>query len=206
MRAVVTKFSPWLAALAGALAACSSSSGDGTAAGDGGTTGTAAASGCPAKDTVTVSAACVPCLMAHCSAEQSAYAGPNWATGSYSSAGGACGAWLSCIPTCGCNDSACDTRCAAMMTTPGCMSANQAVGACTMQNCAGECAASVNAASSGFCMIQNGSGGTCPTAGLIGCCKMAAQEVCVYPPVTAAEGMQICAGGGDAGGAWSTTP
>jgi hypothetical protein len=206
MRATFTKFShwlAWLAACAGALAACSSaSSGNGATAADGGMTG-AAASGCPAKDTVTLSAACVPCLTAHCSAEQSAYAGPNWATGSYSSAGGACGAWLSCIPTCGCNDTACDTRCSAMMTTPGCMSANQAVGACSMQNCAGECAVSATSVSNGLCLALNG--GTCPTANLIGCCKTAAQETCFYPPLTAAEGMQTCINDGDAG-TWSTTP
>jgi hypothetical protein len=31
---------------------------------------------------------------------------------------------------------------------------------------------------------------------------MSTMETCVYPPLTAAEGMQICANGGT----WSTTP
>jgi hypothetical protein len=138
--------------------------------------------------------------MAHCNAEQSAYAGSNWATGTYATAGGACGGYFMCIAGCGCGATACLAKCG---MSPDCMSAGNAVDSCSTQYCSADCAVSAASVSNGLCVAVNG--GTCPTAGLIGCCKTATLETCVYPPLTAAEGMQTCVNDGDAG-TWSTTP
>src|SRR6201994_2573218 len=193
MRPMFTTWSPWLAALAAALVACSSSSGNGTTAGDGGTSGPSSST-CQGSVTYSMSSTCVPCLMAHCNAEESAYAGSNWATGSYASAGGACGDYFMCIAKCGCGATACLAGCA---QSADCMSAGNAVDSCTMQSCQADCATSAVSVSNGLCVAANG--GTCPTANLIGCCKTATLETCFYPPLTAAEGMQTCTNDGDAG-------
>jgi hypothetical protein len=204
MRMMITRAS-WMAWLAAsAAAACSSSSGSassnaGTAA-DGGGASDSSSTACPSNDMVMLSSTCVPCLMAHCDAEQSAYAGAAWATGSYSTAGGACGDWFMCIATCPCNDTACLGKCS---KSAACTSAGTAASDCTQRSCAGDCAVSFASVAGGICVAMNG--GTCPTADLIGCCKTATLETCFYPPLTAAEGMQTCVNDGDAG-TWSTTP
>jgi hypothetical protein len=189
----------WLAACA--AAACSSSGGGGGSAADPPATGTDAAAGsCPAASKTTIGDKCAPCLQTYCNDEQSAYAGPNWATASYAMAGGACGDWFACIARCECNAAAsCDCK-----MSSDCQSAAMTVETCTMQNCASACGNSVTTnTGEGICVYGN-SAAPCPASGIVGCCKTSAQELCFYGTVTASEGMVICSD--MPGGVWSATP
>ena len=188
-------------------ASCSSSGGGGStdpAAADASPAAkdSAPSSACPGTGAATIGDKCAPCLTMFCNAQQVAYAGPNWATASYADDTGACGDWFMCIGKCGCGDSSCSDKCS---MSSACQSAATTVVACTMQNCSNACADMITTSSgTGLCLYESDSPNPCPASGIIGCCKATAQEICFYPPATAATGMLICSD--MSAGVWSATP
>jgi hypothetical protein len=204
-------------ACAASAVACSSSSG-----GSGGGGGTPTKFACATDNTMMTSTdqSCISCVESNCGSEFSAAYGSGYASMNFS--GGACGSFITCIAGCACNDIACEETCVGdggAVSGP-CETAETNAESCEQQKCASQCVTSspgddgggggtadfdASAIDNSVCIIDNGS--TCPTANLVGCCKIAggssapAIETCFYPPVTASDVMQECSA---EGGSFST--
>jgi hypothetical protein len=192
----VRSFAVVLLAVAAPLVACSSGNGASK-------TTFACASNSPTSSENSAESACI---QSKCSSQATAALGPDWASGDV--AGGSCASFIGCIAKCGCDDTACFTNCG-MGASAQCQKDEEAFGACDEANCEGGTNGDDGGGSptvtgdggigSEICVIENGS--SCPTANLSGCCTLEGIEECDYPPITAADGMQACTGGG---GTWST--
>ncbi len=155
---------------------------------------------------------CAQCAEAHCASQATA------ALGSGSTCGGACGTYLSCIDACPCDGggATCFQNCGA--PPAACTMALQTLQTCENTNCSTSCTSSSSSSSgsssgsgssgsssggvvSGTCTVYGGN--TCPTANLVGCCKVSGVEVCYYSPTfTASEGQSGCT---SISGTWSTS-
>jgi hypothetical protein len=172
--------------------------------------------------------ACTKCVESSCGSQVTAAYGSGFASGNIS--GGACGGFITCAANCACDDTTCAENCVGKLDM-ACQSAEEAAGSCIDAKCsvcngddAGTATPPADSGSSssgsgsacntgdGLCFqtgypasacaqLMGTSMSSCPTAGLLGCCKMSGLEECFYAPQTATTAMGVCS---DESGTFST--
>jgi hypothetical protein len=155
-----------LACAASALACGSASSStgssqDGNSSG-GGSAGTPTKFACTTENPMaSADQVCISCAESNCNSQYVAAFGSGYA--SFDFGGGACGALITCIAACACNDTQCILNCP--QASSDCMAAEDAANACDTQNCPTCGTATSSSGSSGSSGGSSSSGGVSSSSG-----------------------------------------